>query len=432
MLHPNKHQYVVLILRHGLALLIGLGFHLSLWSQLSVANLKIEGLRKTKWSYIGQLIDSQVGNLADSFQLAEDLQRLKNLPAIANGQLHVDTTDSGLDIRLELKEALTFFPIINFGGVRGNFWYQLGFNDDNWRGLGQKLTIFYQNNDGRDNFNLYYKIPSFRRRKWGGAFSLSKWASTEPLFFSDATVFYDYDNVSLGLSGLYQLKRTRILELGITAFVENYNKHERHEDESTPGPQSLQQPKLLGKLILQESRLKYHLFYLDGFDNQLSFQTVYNLQDHSWFHIFLNDSRYFTRLPLRGNLAARLRVGLATNNNSPFAPFVLDSYVNIRGSGNRIERGTAALILNLEYRQTVLESDRFGIQIVGFSDAGTWRKPGGSLRELWEGKNLQHFIGGGIRLIYNRAYNAIFRLDYGHDVRQPSRRGVVIGIGQYF
>ncbi len=418
--------------KSALVLVIGLSFCLPAWSQLPVNDLQIDGLKKTKWSFIGRLIDSQIGSFADSTQLANDLQRLKNLPAIADGKLQTDTTGAGLNVTLHLKEALTFFPIINFGGVRGNFWYQLGFNDDNWRGLGQKLTIFYQNNDRRDNFNLYYKIPSFRRSKWGGSLSFTKWASVEPLFFSDATVFYNFDNLSLGLSTIYQLKRNRTLEFGVTTFVEDYNKHERHEGETTPGPESLRQPKFLGKLVFVENRLRYHLFYLDGFDNNASFQTVHNLQDKSWFHIFLNDTRYFKRLPLRGNLAARLRIGLATNNNSPFAPFVLDSYINIRGSGNRIERGTAALILNLEYRQTVLESSQFGIQLVAFSDAGTWRKPGGTLQELWKGKNLQHFIGGGIRLIYNKAYNAILRLDYGHDVREPSRRGVVVGLGQYF
>jgi len=46
--------------------------------------------------------------------------------------------------------------------------------------------------------------------------------------------------------------------------------------------------------------------------------------------------------------------------------------VNIRGLGNRIERSTAALILNLEYSQTVFESAQF----VAFSDTGTWRKAG--------------------------------------------------------
>lgn len=415
---------------------IGISFFVlisnSLSAQLSIERIQIEGLKKTKESYLNRFIDSKLGSFADEELLAADLQRLKNLSSIADGNIVLDTVETDVHIRFQLKEALTLFPILNFGGVQGNFWYQVGFDDDNWRGLGRKLTVSYQNNDGRDNFNLYYKVPSFRRSRWGGSLSVSKWASIEPLFFENETVYYNYDNLSLGLSAIYQIKRNNTLEVGITSFLENYTKDSRHEGLATPGPESLEQPKLLGKLIHNRNALKYHLFYLSGFDNTASLQTVFNLQDRSWFHIFLNDTRYFKRLPLRGNLAARLRVGVATNNNSPFAPFVLDSYVNIRGSGNRIERGTAALILNLEYRQTVFESAKFGAQIVAFSDAGTWRNPGGELSDLLKRDNLQHFVGGGIRVIYNRAYNAIFRLDYGVDIRQPERRGVVIGIGQYF
>lgn len=407
-------------------------FSCALKAQLSIERIQIEGLKKTKESYLGRFIDSKLGTFADEELLAEDLQRLKNLSSVADGTVVLDTVESAVHVRFDLKEALTLFPILNFGGVRGNFWYQIGFNDDNWRGLGRKLTVSYQNNDRRDNFNLYYKIPSFRRSRWGGSLSIAKWASVEPLFFESQTVYYNYDNLSLGLSAIYQIQRNNTIEVGVTSFIENYRKDSRHEGFITPGPELLEQPKLLGKLIHYISALKYHLFYLSGFDNTASLQTVLNLPDRSWFHIFLNDTRYFKRLPFRGNLAARLRVGVATNNNSPFAPFVLDSYVNIRGSGNRIERGTGALILNLEYRQTVFESAQFGAQIVAFSDAGTWRNPGGELSDLIKKDNLQHFVGGGIRLIYNRAYNAIFRLDYGFDVQQPERRGVVIGIGQYF
>lgn len=404
----------------------------ALRAQLSIERIEIEGLKKTKESYLGRFIDSKLGTFADEELLAEDLQRLKNLSSVADGTVVLDTVESAVHVRFDLKEALTLFPILNFGGVRGNFWYQIGFNDDNWRGLGQKLTVSYQNNDRRDNFNLYYKVPSFRRSRWGGSISIAKWASVEPLFFESQTVYYNYDNLSLGLSAIYQIQRNHTIEVGVTSFIENYKKDSRHEGLVTPGPELLEQPKLLGKLIHYKSALKYHLFYLSGFDNTASLQTVLNLPDRSWFHIFLNDTRYFKRLPLRGNLAARLRVGVATNNNSPFAPFVLDSYVNIRGSGNRIERGTGALILNLEYRQTLFESAQFGAQLVVFSDAGTWRNPGGVLSDLIKRDNLQHFVGGGIRLIYNRAYNAIFRLDYGLDVEQPERRGFVIGIGQYF
>ena len=80
----------------------------------------------------------------------------------------------------------------------------------------------------------------------------------------------------------------------------------------------------------------------------------------------------------KGNLAMRLRLAISTNNETPFAPFVVDSHVNLRGVGNRIDRGTAQVVFNAEYRHTVYNLNRWAGQLVAFSDIGTWRNPGGT------------------------------------------------------
>jgi len=401
-------------------------------AQHLISDIKINPLKRTKHDYLLRFVDSKIGEPLNIEKLDNDLQRLKNLNAIVNGTYTLDTIDQQVNIHFQLQEGLTLFPLINFGGVKGNFWYQLGMNDDNWRGRGQKLTTFYQNTDGRSNFNIYYKIPQFKRSKWGGSVSAFRWASIEPLFFADGTVFYDYDNVSFGLTSIFTMNRKDVLEFGTTYFVENYEKNDRHTGTTTSGPLSLRQPKFLTKAIYRHTNLKYHYYFLSGFDNELSIQTVYNFYDQSQFHILLNNARYFLRFNEKGNLAVRLRIGLASNKDSPFAPFVLDSYINIRGSGNRIERGTAALVLNTEYRETVFENKRFASQLVAFLDMGTWRDPGGNLEEMVDYESLQPFIGLGTRFIYKEAYNLILRIDYGVDIKNINRRGLVLGIGQYF
>jgi hypothetical protein len=110
---------------------------------------------------------------------------------------------------------------------------------------------------------------------------------------------------------------------------------------------------------------------------------------------------------------------------------VLDSYFNIRGIGNRIDRGTASVVFNLEYRQTLWENDTFGLQTVAFGDAGSWRKPGGQMADLVESESMILFMGVGGRLIYKKAYDVILRLDYGWSVKGMGN-GLVFGIGQYF
>ncbi|MGK0365376.1 MAG: outer membrane protein insertion porin family, partial [Saprospiraceae bacterium] len=209
------------------------------------------------------------------------------------------------------------------------------------------------------------------------------------------------------------------------------------------------------------SKINYHFYYLSGWDNTTYIENVQNLTDGTWFHVLKNDFRYYKRVKKLGNIAMRARFGISTNISTPFAPFVVDSQTNIRGVGNRRDRGTAVLTLNAEYRQTIFDikkgikktrrtneqiangwdkyeveyfdrEGRIAIQLVGFTDIGGWRSPGGKLEELISTNEARFFIGAGLRIIYKNAYNAIFRVDYGVDVFDGKERGLVIGTGQYF
>ena len=398
-----------------------------------LSDIKFEGLRKTKPQYLSSFLKTRIGQQLDSILLAEDRQTLLNLEPISDVKIMLDSAKgNSVILMFEITEALTLFPIVNFGGVRGNFWYQLGFTDANWAGKGIKITTFYQNNDGRDNFSFHYRNAHLNGSLWGASFSAVRWASIEPLFFREGTVFYDYTNTSIGGTIIKHFQNRQYIETGLTYFVESYNKNSRHDGAVTPGPEQEQLPKFLHKFVHRLDRINYLGLYRTGYDNLLNFQTVFNMEDQSLFYILLNETRYFHKIGRRGNFASRLRIGLSTNNDSPFAPFVLDSYINIRGSGNRIDRGTAALILNLEYRHTLFDWQKFDSQVIAFSDAGTWRKPGGNLRELITFEDIRHFVGVGIRVGYKRAYNAILRLDYGIDIYDLDQRGFVIGVGQYF
>ena len=146
------------------------------------------------------------------------------------------------------------------------------------------------------------------------------------------------------------------------------------------------------------------------------------------------DARYFKRLGQNQNLnlAIRCRAGISDNNDSPFSPFVLDSRENIRGSGNRIDRGTGVLVCNTELRYAFFDQKQLASQAVFFTDVGTWRKPGGELSDFAKSENIELFSGLGMRFIYKKVHNAIFRVDYGVDLMNPERRGFVFGLGQYF
>lgn len=398
---------------------------------LRIASLEFEGLKRTKESHAARFLESEVGDSLDLAQLRRDVQQLRNITAFADAEFRLDTTAEGIAVTLELTENFTLFPIVNFGGVTDNFWYQVGATDANWLGRGLHLTTFYMNNNGRSNYHLYCRIPYLAGSRWGVSVNAFRWASVEPFYFPEGTAVYDFENYSIGGTGFYEFElNNHILEAGGLFFIE---RHTLQDGESLPNaPQQLQEPKVLFKLMHRFNRVNNHFFYRSGFENITRYETVYALHHESWFHMLFSDTHFFRRYGERGNLAMRLRLGISTNNNSPFAPFILDSQFNIRGSGNRVDRGTATVTLNTEYRQAIFESELFAAQVVGFSDLGTWRQPGGTLEDLVDAQNFRHFVGGGIRLIYKKAWDAILRVDYGVDVYNTQERGLVLGLGQYF
>ena len=150
------------------------------------------------------------------------------------------------------------------------------------------------------------------------------------------------------------------------------------------------------------------------------------------FSIGFNDFSYFARIGKKGNWASRLRLGIATNINTPFAPFAVDNNLNIRGVGNTIDRGTAAIVLNTEYRYSLIDRDWFVLQSNVFIDGGSWRNPGGDFGDFAQSQNIRIYPGVGLRFIHKRIFNAIFRIDYGYGITEDATQGIVFGIGQYF
>ena len=397
-----------------------------------VKTIYFEGLKRTKAPFLRQFLQTKVGQTLQESLVQTDVQRLKNIAGIGNATAHLDTFPSGIQLVFHIDEVRTLLPILNFGGIEGNVWFQVGFSDINWQGKGQFLSAAYQNNDRRHSGNIYYKVPRISGTNWGFTASLNKWSSREPLFFDEGTVNYEYDNNGIGLTAIRHFGLLKYLEIGGTYFVEEYSQSSQQFLENPPGPIQFSQPKWLSKFSYSEDYLNYHYFYLQGFQWQALLQDVFNTVDRTWFHSLLIQAKYFKRIGEKGNLAGRTRFGIATNNDSPFAPFVVDSHVNIRGVGNRIDRGTAQLIVNTEYRHTYFENKKIAVQAVGFSDAGTWRNPGGELKDLFDKQQFRVFIGGGFRLIYQKIYGAVLRVDYGIDVFNTQERGFVIGLGQYF
>ncbi len=398
----------------------------------SVSEVAIEGNKKTKESFIRKISVLKKGSALDSIGIETDMNRLKRLPGISHAYYHVEKrVDGTYKVIYKVVENFTIIPTASFFTTNDNeFAYRIGLYEFN--GLGRNIAFggFFQ----RDIFNSYginFRAPYLFSRKFGIAINHQNLTTLEPVFLDSGIANYKYNNVSYEVSGLYEFNFNHRIEVGANYFTEGYNYRDGATDMDIP--QDLNVRKMLYGLLYEYNHINYFYQYLNGFKSTFTFQYVTNSSGSlPEFIIGWNDFNYYRRIGEKGNWASRLRLGLASNSDSPFAPFSVDNNLNIRGVGNTIDRGTGSIVLNTEYRYTFVEKDWFVLQGNAFIDAGSWRNPGGNFGDFVDSSNIRVYPGIGFRLIHKRIFNAIFRVDYGVGITRNATSGLVFGIGQYF
>ena len=393
--------------------------------------IEFEGLQKTEKDYLQRFIKTSIGETLDSLQLEADARQLRNLNAFSDVEYKVKKRahDESI-ITFICKEVKTLLPIFNFGIVPQNEWVKVGAMDVNSFGKGIELSGFYQYNR-RHSFLFQARIPNIKGSAWGVSGNLLKWSSQEPLYFGDQTVQYNYNNNSVQLGIFYDLTLNQRLEIGGSLFQENYEKL-NEVSEQLPGPNQVSLLKWLGRTQYSLKQMDYFFFYRSGFTNDISYQLVGTEGQADLFNIVTNDFRWYKRIHSKVNIGLRNVIGFSTNNDSPFAAYVIDSHVNLRGSGNRIARSTGIVTLNIEGRYSIWETDTLAVQGVGFVDTGFWRTAGRAWITEDAQQNVLIFGGGGLRFIHKRIYNAVFRIDFGVNLKDVRHHGLVLGLGQYF
>ncbi len=402
-------------------------FPLAVFAQETLIEIRIEGLGRTKEGYIRQFILSQVGEPHDSLTIEADRQRIANLEIMGTVIVEQSRTMDGLVIIFRCKEMFNTIPIFALGTTEETFWCRVGIQDANMGGMGNKLIAYYQYYD-RHSIFLSYQLTRFRNTPWSYSGNFTRWGTIEPLTINQTVVDYNYTNLTGGASVTHHLNFRESIELGVSGFQENYTKQQ--ETQELQAIDELHRSGGLVKLIFRANHINYSSFYSHGFSTQLNTEIIKRTADPTPFFVVFNDFKYFHRVGMKGNFATRLKLGLSTNEDTPFAPFVLDSYLNIRGVGNRVDRGTGSVVTNVEYRQTFLDKRILAAQAVAFVDFGTWRKPGGDFSDVTKTENMRVFGGMGLRVIYKRAFDTMLRIDYGYNYNKTG--GFVIGIGQYF
>jgi len=402
-----------------------------------VTSVVFEGSKKTSSSFLKSIIYTKQGDILNEETIKEDITRLVRLPSIANAEytLNKNEDSQSCAIIIKLQENHTLIPFANFFQTSdknvSEIAYSIGLFEHNLFKRSITLGALYQRNV-YDSFTINLSAPFLFNKKTGLAFNYNNLTTQEPVFFETGSVKFRYNNTSYELLGLHQFNFKNKISLGINLFTETY--HSITDISNIPEAQeTFSLDKTLFKTTYTHDNLKYHFQYISGFKSEFNFQYVTSGEgSENDFIIGSNDFFYFKRIKKRGNWANRLRLGLSSNSDSPFAPFAVDNNLNVRGVGDVIDRGTGVIVLNSEFRYTLKEKDWYAIQTNTFVDTGTWRTPGGDFSDFTKSKNVRIFPGVGIRFIHKKIFNLTLRADFGYGLINDDPFGFVFGVGQYF
>ena len=402
-----------------------------------VSTIEIEGLKRTKESFLRRLIKVKPGSIYDSIKVATDVERLNRLAGIANATSEL-TRNSNTDytIKYIIVENFTIIPGLRVSQANNDddIAFRVSAFEFNLFGRNQIIGGFYSR-DVFDSFGVFWEAPFLFTNKFGFGINYQSNVTFEPIFANDdaQAVDYRFQNRTFQASLIYEFDFHNRGEIGVVVGNQQYEQEVDQLDLGLPSELDADSFGIFGEYEYNDLDILYQ--YVSGFRNQTNLQYISNDGGQGFLDdafVFINDFEYFKRIGKRGNWASRLRSNFTTNVDSPFAPFALDSQINLRGVGNTVDRGTASVVINTEYRHTFLEKGWFVVQGNAFVDSGTWRTPGNDFSQLVDGSSLRFFPGLGIRFIHKRIFNAVIRLDYGFGIGNDSTNGLVFGIGQFF
>ena len=415
-----------MILRSFIFLLLFSG---SVSSQI-VSKIQFEGLTHTKDDYLRRIIQTKEGAQFDSLLIDKDVLMLKNLNLFFDVSADCKVSlDSNMVVIFHLKEAHYFYPIFSVSGFKDILKLNVGFNHINFLGRAQNFGITYQFYE-RHSVSIFHSQKRHSNRKTGHEASISKYSTVEPLYKDDTVSRFNFDNYSISLGGFYWLGQFLRVGVGTQAMYEEY---EQLDTAFYLPKKHFEFRKYQLRTSLEYNDVQYSYEFQNGYMAKLYGEYIgtENYPNASFFKLTAQISSYHL-IGERGNLALNTKFGIATNNKSPFSPFVIDGLINVRGAGNRVERGTAEWVVNAEYRHTVWTNKFFSLQPAVFIDFATLRQPGAKFDSFFSKSNNYIYAGSGLRINLRKWYHTCFRIDYSVNITNTASHGFTFGVGQFF
>ncbi len=399
-------------------------------AQDTLYSIEYQGLKRTREVYLRNFVIAETGVPLDTAALSQSVKNMLNTNLYATAELTMKDTLDGVKAIIKVKEKWSVFPTASWGVIDDNFWVQGGWHDNHFlgRGIRHGLVLRYY-----DRFAVegYFKAPYWFRNSWGMESNWFFGRTIEPIQFPEEAIRYNEDRQMFNLLLSYALKPNNLLYAGYELEISNFHNRDELPDGSAAVLNEVQRKHNLVLRHHNRHNLNIVEQYLSGWANEIIVKASVVPDGDRWYPYLRNDLKIFFRPWKTGNIGSRTRIGLAENNSSVFAQFIQDSFINVRGIGNKPFRGTAELTENLELRQTVYDRSWLAVQAIAFCDYSVVRPPGGELKEMFAPDNNRMFAGVGGRISFKKGFDFILRMDYGFSLTD-GKGGFVLGAGQYF
>ncbi len=400
-----------------------------------IENITYTGNKKTKASFLNRIIKVKKGEVLDSIKIQTDIERIKRLDGVAHADFIVKAEKGNYIVTYNLTENFSIIPGLRIGQANDDsFSFRTSIFEFN--GLGRNIIAggFYQR-EVFNSYGLYIEHPYLFTNKLGLGVNYLDLTTQQPIYFPSELINYTHTRRGPEITLFYEHNFNNRFELGAKFFKERYlviQGDPENEGVINPLEPEVNQQFIRGSYEYVDIDLEYH--NLTG---------IRNFFDASYFiggggllqteYIIFNSTQYYKRLGKRGNWASQLQIQYTNPvKGTSFVPLIIDNQLNTRGAGNTIDRGTASVALNTEYRHTFIEKEWFVLQGNAFVDMSGVQRPEQDLRDVFSEERFRVYPGLGIRLIHKRIFNAVLRFDYGFNATGNGNDGFVFGIGQYF
>ena len=294
--------------------------------QYTIENINFSGNWKTKESVLLKFLGLNPKKTYSMNQISSRVNFLQSLSGIYKSAFALSKETGGYTLNITIEEQRTLLPIVNFGIQKSNQWGQIGLVDLNLFGSGDELLVYYQNNQGKHSGEVFYKKNRIAGKPINLSTNFLRWSSREPVKFENNGTFdYEFTLNQISLGAQYLYSNRLVFSAGIAGLKESYQSY----SDDVPGPTALDLRKALTKWQVNFSNLKYDGIYKENFLASLTVQNIYTVEFDQFFNVLQANIRYYKRIKKETELAAQVNVGISSNYDSPFAPFVID----VRRSG---------------------------------------------------------------------------------------------------